>query len=518
MNLCRTFQSATCATALAFLSLSPKAQSVAEPTPLANTVSIGDVLHAEEAGARSRLCLGGSATTPCIASPLTPIHLIYVHGMNDIGPNDSFMLRKAICRYAHECLVQPDKRFYAEGPFALTAAPPALDYLQQRIWASPEEWRASAPFIQRYRISGRGHAPIVLDELDWYPLVYPLKCKFLLPGDAYLTGSIKAMQKVCQPPANQPDLDSPGHFLAYRWPGNAPLFTTDLPQQHATLINRSLKINVMDWGFGDAVLALGPMREILTAAIRQLLAQSLDNVIPGVTTNSVTPNLGAPCSTPSLGVDHGNPPPTRVPPCPGSSNDPPVFFVTHSLGSYLSLTAMDSGWLGASKPQLPGFGLSSAQANAVDYLAWHTVGFYFLANQISLLEFARLSAPSPLAQPDCSPAAAQAEQQSTEPAAAALSHYGCMRHNYLNSLAAASAAPTFAPTPAAAGPQIIAWSAADDILSWYVPAITGVAVVNLPAHNSGLRIPWLIAEPLAAHNNYAKNPAVVRRIFTPTPH
>jgi hypothetical protein len=33
----------------------------------------------------------------------------------------------------------------------------------------------------------------------------------------------------------------------------------------------------MDWGFGDAVLALRPMREILISAIRQMMMKSLES-------------------------------------------------------------------------------------------------------------------------------------------------------------------------------------------------------------------------------------------------
>ena len=43
-------------------------------------------------------------------------------------------------------------------------------------------------------------------------------------------------------------------------------------------------------------------------------------------------------------------------------------------------------------------------------------------------------------------------------------------------------------------------------------------MVNLPAHNSGFRIPGLVASPASAHGNYAINPSVARIIFTPTHH
>ena len=447
MNIRTVSLRAPCAAALVLLAFPAHAQSnVPEPTPLVNTVSIGDVLQAQDAKLTATHVL-----TPNAPPILSPIHLIYVHGVNDVGPNDSAMVRKAICKYVHECTVTTDPPVYAEGPFALTAPVPNLTYLQQPIWATPEQWHASAPFILRYRISGGGHAPIVLDEINWYPLVYPLKCKFLLPGDVKLTGSIGSKQQVCMPPANQPDPDSPGRFLAYQWQGNVPLFTTDLPRQHATLINRALKIEVMDWGFADAVITLGPLREILTAAIRQLLVQAITDIVPATSR--------------ARGL--------AVQPAVSLSDDMvPVFFVTHSLGSYLTLTAMDSAWLGSTPTDIPGFDMTPAQTQAVDFLARHTVGFYFLANQIGLLELGRIAPPAPDAQPDCSRAATVAARTSSEPAAAALSHYGCMRHNYLSTHAAVPPASAIDPSGAAGqlanlgarpladprntGPQIIA--------------------------------------------------------------
>jgi len=81
----------------------------------------------------------------------------------------------------------------------------------------------------------------------------------------------------------------------------------------------------MDWGFADAVLALGPMEEVLSAGIRELLITSLESYAKNLQTSE------------------------------GEDVDAEVFFVTHSLGSYLALIACNSDLLGPQGPELSNF-------------------------------------------------------------------------------------------------------------------------------------------------------------------
>jgi hypothetical protein len=444
------------------------AQTAAQRTALASTVSIGDALHQQDQKV-SATPQGNGAKAITLPNTPPPVHLLYVHGMNQTGPDDSAELRNTLCRLYKACATpgQKPETIYAEGPFSLTAAPPTLTYLDRPIWSSPEEWHASAPFIHRFHIFRNGRAHIVLDEINWYPLVYPLKCKFLLPGDARLTGSLKNFANVCLASKN-PDGNT-GRFLTYPWPADPAIFATDLSTQHAPAINHSLKLGVMDWGFGDAVIALGPMSEILTAAIRQLLLQSMRG----------------------LAADD-------------ATDDIPVFFVTHSLGSYLALAAIDTDSLGALTPQLNQFQISPPQAAAADFFTQHTTGFYFLANQIGLLSLARLVEPAQSVQSAPSNATPIAPPGPVPPVSA-LTHYANLRQSYINR------------HPESAGnarnPQIIAWSADDDLLSWYVPNIPNLTVINLPARNSSFRLPGILAWPTSVHDNYAENKAIVRIIF-----
>lgn len=182
-------------------------------------------------------------------------------------------MRKAICKYLGECTVTSPGRVYADGPFAVDSAPPTLALLGDRIRKSDQEWSASAPFIDRYQIAGHGHTPILLDE-NWWPLAYPLKCKWLIARDAKLTGPSKDYLDVCASPI-VPDPAHPNRYLSYRWIDSSEASGLEHARRRASILNRSLKSGLMDWGFGDAVMALGPREEVLTAAIRELLIKSL---------------------------------------------------------------------------------------------------------------------------------------------------------------------------------------------------------------------------------------------------
>src|SRR5215469_7806364 len=92
-----------------------------------------------------------------------PIYVVYVHGINQVGPGDSLLLRKGICKYLGDCTVTPLGRVYADsGPFEIDHRPPRITYMGAPVWRTQQEWNASSPFIDRYRIVGGGHVPIVV--------------------------------------------------------------------------------------------------------------------------------------------------------------------------------------------------------------------------------------------------------------------------------------------------------------------------------------------------------------------
>src|SRR5215467_200660 len=75
-----------------------------------------------------------------------PIHVIYVHGINQVGSGDSLLLRKGICKYLGECTLTYMGRVYADsGPFAIDQHPPRITYMEVPVWRTQEEWNASSP-------------------------------------------------------------------------------------------------------------------------------------------------------------------------------------------------------------------------------------------------------------------------------------------------------------------------------------------------------------------------------------
>jgi hypothetical protein len=436
--------------------------------PLAGTESIGDVVQAEEKAAGSQLPPENTGAVARSVTPPRPIHILYVHGISQVGPGDSLLLRKGICEYLGECTVTSLGRAYADGPFAVDSAPPTLAYMGERIWKSRDEWSASAPFIDRYKITGKGHTPILLDEFNWWPLAYPLKCKSLIAHDSLLTGPAKTQLNICAT-VTTPDSAHAKRYLSYQWIKTSEASNLSHTSRRATILNRSFKSGLMNWGFADAVMALGPMEEVLAAGIRELLIKSLQIPAADMQTSA------------------------------REEFDAEDFFVTHSLGSYLSLVALDSDLLGPEDPELAEFRITPEQRQAADHFSEQTVGFYFLANQLALLQLARISAST---EGDANPCPSSGAGRTISPS---IAHWGCKRELYLAQHASM-----------VNGPQIVAWSDPNDLLSWEVPEIEGIHVVNIRVRNSGFSIPPFMESPTGAHANYAKNREVLRLILKPS--
>lgn len=441
-------------------------QQIPSDKQQAGKESIGDAVQAEDKASASH----SRGPTALVAQPvagLPPIHILYVHGINQIGAGDSLPLRKGICKYLGECTVTNLGRIYADGPFAVDSDPPPLTLTGKRIWKSKGEWSASAPFIDRYEMKGKAHTPILLDEFNWWPLAYPIKCKWLIARDARLTGASKPQLSVCAT-STTPDPAHSKRYLSYQWIDNSEASDLNHVKRRAKILNRSLKNGLMDWGFADAVMALGPMEDVLSAGVRELLIKSLQSPIKDASI-----------------------PPAKV--------DAEVFFVTHSLGSYLSLIALDTDLLGSDNPDLSGFQMTPEQKEAADYFSAHTAEFYFLANQIALLQLAWVSSSTGHDVGLCPSASGEKSVPGS------IAHWLCKRDTYLTERA--SVAPM---------PQIIAWNDPNDLLSWEVPQIDGVRVMNITVRNSGFTLPPLLESPTAAHANYAKNREVLRMILKPS--
>ena len=295
----------------------------------------------------------------------TQLHFLYVHGMGASGPGESASadLRKSICKFLRDCTTTEgefDGTDYADaGDFALNSPPPSFRYLGQSLWkaeanGTSEEWNASAPYVDHYKLVRRGDAPtIYLDEINWWPLVFAAKCRQIIGEDASLAGPNKTYLRICSLPAKRDpnSQKNPGRFRNYPFLDNAQQLEA-LPPKGA-ILNRALKTFVLDWGFADAMLAVGPMRSLFLEGIGELVRKSFKVAADGSRGDNVTP---APSQE--------------------------FVVVSHSLGSYLMFSALD-----VRDPDTP---TPPKWRADYDYVLTNTSKAYFLANQVRLLELANL--------------------------------------------------------------------------------------------------------------------------------
>jgi len=207
-----------------------------------------------------------------IRTATKPVHILYVHGMMASGAGDSVVFQQSLCRHVTGlCIggVLPTPTFRR---LDLGAAPPTLTYLDLPIWKA-ESWSAGAPFVERYRYPARPGLPeVIVDEINWWPLVFPLKCRALLLPEAELAAADRKRLNLCAA------LDAAGRPLPapyHAWITSAEIaavLAKPSPIGGAAWLNGLAKTNLMDWGLSDAVIALGPMRTYLRQTIDEAFA------------------------------------------------------------------------------------------------------------------------------------------------------------------------------------------------------------------------------------------------------
>ena len=391
------------------------------------------------------------------------VHILYIHGIGSNGPGErsSLDLRRSICRYLGRCAngaagEQVGNYDYVDqDQFALDAPPPPLHYMGQPVWRTPEEWRASAPFAVHYKlISVRGPA-VWVDELNWWPLVFSLKCRQIVERDTELSGPDTQRIKICS--TRETDDAVKGRFLSYDWLSEEEAQKLlELPRRGA-LINRILKHNTSNWQIPDAVMALGPLNDALVDGIRQLILRSV--VTPG---SSI---LSAPGASPIM-------------PAPNEE----FVIVTQSLASYLVFSALD---IDPAVTQTP---LVLQSAGAFTQVLRQTSLVYFFANQVPLFELANL------------------ENSPTDRFVAHLELWGKVHCEYEQEQW---------PGMPCRLPKIVALNDPSDLLTWTVPKLGSVDVHNYRVRNA-FRWFWLVEDPMKAHVNYARDRRAIGEMLNPT--
>jgi hypothetical protein len=385
------------------------------------------------------------------------IHIFYVHGIGSYGPNDrdSLAMRRNLCIYLKDCTSPAGTAIgqwdYADrDEFRLDAPVPTLEYLDERIWKSEDEWHAAAPYAVHFQLARSNGQSLYVDEINWWPLTFSLKCRQLVASDASFVAPSKERIDTCS--TREPNRGVPQRFKSYDWiSSDEATQLRQLPRQGAR-VNRDLKTGLMDWGFPDAVMALGPLRSYVLDGIRQLILKSLSDV-PG-----------------DSGAD---------PEKPRANQE--FMLVTHSLGSYLAFSALDD--IDSTEKTTA----TEKTKSDLNEILKRTSLVVFFANQLRLLQLASLDGPS------------------ERNFATHLQDWGKIRCEYLKSLPD--------PPQECKHPRIIALSDPSDLLTWTVPALGDIHVENYTVKNSTHWL-WMLANPTAAHNNYATDKRAIKEMLT----
>ena len=404
-----------------------------------------------------------------------PLHILYVHGIGATGPGDSWTFQRRICSYLKGCKLPkklvPEGRDYADsGVFGAAAPLPSFSYMGNPVWTKPEEWRASAPFVDHYLLRRSDGGPVVVDEINWWPLVFPLKCHAMMTEEARLAGPNKVLLDLCS--QSEEDAAHPGWFKSYAWIKPEDTKALESARPRGALFNRSVKTTLLDWGFSDAIMAVGTMHDLFREGMRQLLVQSARFNADGSKTDAWEQQGKVP---------HGI--------------DREFIVVSHSLGSYLVFSTLNVGQQDDDPQTAPsqsaGDEASAREDAAAKYILRRTSLMYFFANQIPLLELANVQ-----------------KSKAAEALGNEMQRWRDLREGFGKEHAVENELPV-------KPPQLVAWSDPNDLLTWCLPEMKPLTIVNLYVRNSWWH--WLIANPVAAHANYDSNKHVLRMMMVANP-
>jgi hypothetical protein len=385
------------------------------------------------------------------------IHIFYIHGIGSEGPKDrdSRALRKSICDYLKDCIVpggSPIGQFdYADqDEFRLDAPVPKLEYMDEPVWKNEEEWHAAAPYAVHFQIARSSGPTLYVDELNWWPLTFSLKCRQMIASDATFVAPSKERISTCS--TREPDAGVGQRFKSYDWIPKEEAARLDREPIRGARVNRDLKTGLMDWGFPDAVMALGPLRSYVLDGIRQLLLRSLRD------------SAGAAGADPNL-----------------ARADQEFVIVSHSLGSYLIFSALDVNQVTVQTAT------NEELRSDLREILKRTSLVVFFANQLRLLELSSLDGPT------------------EKNIATHLEDWGKARCDYLKTLPNAS--------QECKPPMMIALNDPSDLLTWTVPPLGEIHVVNYSVKNS-IRWLGLVESPTKAHSNYATDKRAIKEMLT----
>ena len=245
-----------------------------DPAAFARASTLGDQL--EEARATGR-----------------PVHILHVHGIRAYGAGGAQLFMQGLVREGG--LEGPPVA--ADGTFEradrlrtdLGPIPSAATVLGQEVFPCELAWARSKPFVDRYLFRSNGQVVAVVDELNWWPLLFPFKCRFLVGPDAALSGPDGKDLQACSQ-------DDETHFPWLSAEEAKAAERTRPISGGSAIVNALLKHAMFNWGLSDAVIALGDVRTLLHEAMDQAFGYAADYERRGVSEQHfavVAESLGA---------------------------------------------------------------------------------------------------------------------------------------------------------------------------------------------------------------------------------
>jgi hypothetical protein len=129
----------------------------------------------------------------------SPVHIVDVHGMRAEGTGASTAFQAGLCRHVEGLCPAGNDQGRAKRMYLDIGPRPAATYLDQPIWRNDAVWKGSTPFVDRYVFKRKDAEPIVIDEVNWWPLLFPVKCRMLLVPETDLSDADKTHLAVHRP-------------------------------------------------------------------------------------------------------------------------------------------------------------------------------------------------------------------------------------------------------------------------------------------------------------------------------
>lgn len=202
-----------------------------------------------------------------------PVHMLYVHGIRAYGAGGAQVFMQGLVRDGglEGPAVDADGAFERADRFwtDLGPTPTEATVLGRPVFPCDLAWRRSQPFVDRYLFRRDGQVLAVLDEVNWWPLLFPFKCRFLVGPDAALSGPDRQDLTACSQ-------DDDTHFPWLTADEVSAVEASRPISGGSAWANAAIKHAVFAWGLSDAVVSLGDVRPLLRKALDQAFAYAAD--------------------------------------------------------------------------------------------------------------------------------------------------------------------------------------------------------------------------------------------------